>query len=101
MEEDFSDTIIPNLLIPAGATFFTAVIRYAILNDHTQTVYMTALTMDAAGMDAEEMLLELKTCGLNLRNDDEIHVLNSNLINKLVRYFTADRKPCKYDDSVW
>lgn len=44
------------------------------VNAHTLTVCMTALTMDAAGMDAEEMLLELKICGLNLRNDDEIEI---------------------------
>lgn len=44
------------------------------VNAHTLTVGMTALTMDASGMDADEMLSELRICGLNLRNDDEIEV---------------------------
>lgn len=41
---------------------------------HTLTVCMAALTLEASGMEPEELLSELKTCGLNLNTSEEIEI---------------------------
>lgn len=41
---------------------------------HTLTVCMAALTLEAGGMEPEELLLELRSCGFNLENGEEIEI---------------------------
>lgn len=49
-----------------------AVIRE--VKNHTLTVCMAALTLEASGMEPEELLQELKACGLNMDNGEEIEI---------------------------
>ena len=42
--------------------------------NHTLTVCMAALTLEASGMEPEELLQELKACGLNMDNGEEIEI---------------------------
>lgn len=44
------------------------------VKSHTLTVCMAALTLAAGGMEPEELLQELKSCGLNLKSSDEIEI---------------------------
>ena len=44
------------------------------VKNHTLTVCMAALTLEASGMEPEELLQELKACGLNMDNGEEIEI---------------------------
>lgn len=44
------------------------------VKNHTLTVCMAALTLEAGGMEPEELLQELKSCGLNMDNSEEIEI---------------------------
>lgn len=44
------------------------------VKNHTLTVCMAALTLEASGMESEELLQELKSCGLNMDNGEEIEI---------------------------
>lgn len=44
------------------------------VKNHTLTVCMAALTLEASGMELEELLQELKSCGLNMDNGEEIEI---------------------------
>lgn len=50
----------------------TAIIKE--VKNHTLTVCMAALTLEASGMEPEELLQELKACGLNMNNEEEIEI---------------------------
>ena len=41
---------------------------------HTLTVCLSALSLTASGMEPEELLQELKSCGLNMDNSEEIEI---------------------------
>ena len=41
---------------------------------HTLTVVLSALSLTASGMEAEELLRELQTCGLNISDGDDIEL---------------------------
>ena len=43
------------------------------VNCHTLTVCMAALTLEASGMEPEELLQELRSCGIG-QNTEEIEV---------------------------
>ncbi len=45
-----------------------------LLNAHTLTVCLAALSLSASGMEAEELLAELKSCGLNAHISEEIEL---------------------------
>lgn len=44
------------------------------VHSHTLTVVLSALSLTASGMEAEELLRELQTCGLNISNGDDIEL---------------------------
>ena len=41
---------------------------------HTLTVCLSALSLTASGMEPEELLAELKTCGLNITSGDDVEL---------------------------
>lgn len=44
------------------------------VHSHTLTVVLSALSLTASGMEAEELLRELQTCGLNISDGDDIEL---------------------------
>ena len=44
------------------------------VHSHTLTVVLSALSLTASSMEAEELLRELQTCGLNISNGDDIEL---------------------------
>lgn len=44
------------------------------LHCHTLTVILAALSLSASGMEADEMLYELQTCGLNLSSGEDVEL---------------------------
>ncbi len=44
------------------------------VHSHTLTVVLSALLLTASGMEAEELLRELQTCGLNISDGDDIEL---------------------------
>lgn len=44
------------------------------LKGHTLTVCLAALSLSASGMEAEELLLELRSCGLNIHSGEEVEI---------------------------
>ena len=45
-----------------------------LLNAHTLTVSLAALTLEASGMDIEEFLYELKTTGIRTEISEEVEL---------------------------
>ena len=43
---------------------------------HTLTVCLSALSLTASGMEPEELLAELKTCGLNITSGEDVELYN-------------------------
>lgn len=46
----------------------------AELKGHTLAICLAALSLSASGMEPEELLLELKTCGLNIRSGETVEL---------------------------
>lgn len=46
----------------------------AELKGHTLAVCLAALSLSASGMDPEDLLLELRTCGLNIRSGETVEL---------------------------
>ena len=44
------------------------------VHSHTLTVVLSALSLTASGMEAEELLRELQTCGLNISDGEDIEL---------------------------
>jgi tetratricopeptide (TPR) repeat protein len=44
------------------------------LKGHTLTVCLAALSLSASGMEPEELLFELKSCGLNIHSGEEVEI---------------------------
>lgn len=44
------------------------------LNGHTLTVCLAALSLSASGMEPEELLLELRSCGLNIHSGEAVEI---------------------------
>ena len=44
------------------------------VHSHTLTVALSALSLSASGMEAEELLNELQTCGLNISDGEDIEI---------------------------
>ena len=44
------------------------------VHSHTLTVVLSALSLSASGMEAEELLNELQTCGLNISDGEDIEI---------------------------
>lgn len=44
------------------------------LKGHTLTVCLAALSLSASGMEPEELLLELKSCGLNIHSGEAVEI---------------------------
>ena len=44
------------------------------VHSHTLTVVLSALSLSASGMEAEELLHELQTCGLNISAGEDIEL---------------------------
>ena len=45
---------------------------------HTLTVCLSALSLTASGMEPEELLAELKTCGLNIASGEDVELYKDN-----------------------
>ncbi|MBO5082900.1 MAG: AAA family ATPase [Lachnospiraceae bacterium] len=45
---------------------------------HTLTVCLSALSLTASGMEPEELLTELKTCGLNIASGEDVELYKDN-----------------------
>lgn len=45
---------------------------------HTLTVCLSALSLTASGMESEELLSELKTCGLNIASGEDVELYKDN-----------------------
>lgn len=45
---------------------------------HTLTVCLAALSLSASGMESEELLAELKTCGLNIASGEDVELYKDN-----------------------
>ncbi len=48
------------------------------LGCHTLTVCLAALSLTASGMEPEELLAELKTCGLNIASGEDVELYKDN-----------------------
>ncbi|WP_124065017.1 hypothetical protein [Clostridium sp. E02] len=44
------------------------------LKGHTLTVCLAALSLSASRMEPEELLFELKSCGLNIHSGEEVEI---------------------------
>ncbi len=53
-----------------------------VLNAHTLTVCLAALAINASGMEPEELLQELKTCGVNADIEEEIELYKDETFNQ-------------------
>lgn len=45
-----------------------------VLKGHTLTVCLAALSLSASGMEPEELLFELKSCGLNIHSSETVEI---------------------------
>ena len=45
---------------------------------HTPTVCLSALSLTASGIEPEELLAELKTCGLNIASGEDVELYKDN-----------------------
>ena len=44
------------------------------VHSHTLTVVLSALSLSASGMEAEELLYELQTCGLSISSGEAVEL---------------------------
>ena len=78
LKELDTDTELPELfyrLCPSAKKYALATKQIIqTVHSHTLTVVLSALSLSANGMEAEELLYELQTCGLSISSDEAVEL---------------------------
>ncbi len=78
LKELVADTELPELFyrLCPSATENTLATKQIIqtVHSHTLTVVLSALSLSASGMEAEELLYELQTCGLSIASSEAVEL---------------------------